>query len=207
MARHGDLRNACVARGLSLLESKGLAAVSLREIAREVGVSPRAPYRHFADKSALLAAIAEEGFIRFAAALASSRPSSRRRASPQRRLQALGAAYIDFAIGHPHLVALMFGDAFPDRARRFPALHRAALAAFALLDDAVQEALDARGQRRRAATVTSLTAISAWALVHGLADLLRHDQLTQVRPGHGARRPRVERADLERFAVRLLLRA
>jgi AcrR family transcriptional regulator len=138
MARHGDLRNACVIRGLALLEAKGLAAVSLREIARKVGVSPRAPYRHFADKSALLAAMAEEGFARFGAQLAGSRG---RASSPRRRLERLGAAYIDFAVEHPHLVALMFGDTFPDRAARFPALHQAALATFALLTDAVREAL------------------------------------------------------------------
>jgi AcrR family transcriptional regulator len=199
MARHGDLRNACVVCGLALLEKKGLGAVSLREIARKVGVSPRAPYRHFADKSALLAAMAEEGFRRFAAALGGSRGArGSARGSPRRRLQALGAAYIDFAVAHPHLVALMFGDSFPDRARRFPALEQVALGAFALLDDAVRAALEARGTRRSAAT-TSLTALSAWALVHGLADLLRHDQLARV--------AHVDRRALERFAVQLLLRA
>jgi AcrR family transcriptional regulator len=199
MARHGDLRNACVVRGLALLEKKGLAAVSLREIARRVGVSPRAPYRHFTDKSALLAAMAEEGFARFGAQLEGSRG---RASSPRRRLEALGAAYIDFAVEHPHLVALMFGDVFPDRATRFPELHRAALSTFALLTDAVREALPARRTRptQRTRSDAAMTAVSAWALVHGLADLLRHDQLAAVLP-------RVRRRDVERFAVQLLLRA
>ncbi len=199
MARHGDLRNACVVRGLVLLEQKGLAAVSLREIARRVGVSPHAPYRHFADKSALLAAMAEEGFARFAAQLAGSRG---RTSSPRRRLERLGAAYIDFAVEHPHLVALMFGDAFADRAARFPQLHRAALGTFALLTDAVREALPARRTRstQRTRAEAAMIAVSAWALVHGLADLLRHDQLALVLP-------RLRRRDLERFAVQLLLRA
>ena len=202
MARHGDLRNACVVRGLALLEAKGLGAVSLREIARKVGVSPRAPYRHFADKSALLAAMAEEGFARFGARLSRSRG---RASSPGRRLEALGAAYIDFAVEHPHLVALMFGDVFADRAARFPQLNQAALSTFALLTDAVREALPSPRTRhtrhpRRTRGHAAMTVVSAWALVHGLADLLRHGQLAAVAP-------RVRRRDLERFAVQLLLRA
>lgn len=167
---HGDLRAACLAHGRALLASAGLEAVTLREIARRAGVSPRAPYRHFTARDALLAAIAEDGFAAFGAALTRARD----RAGGD-RLGALARAYLGFARAHPALVALMFGDAIADRAQRFPALARAAFATFAILRDevaAVSGATDRAAQARHAAI--------AWALVHGLAELGRTGQLTPV---------------------------
>ncbi|MCE9579314.1 MAG: TetR/AcrR family transcriptional regulator [Deltaproteobacteria bacterium] len=177
---HGDLRAACLAHGRALLASAGLEAVTLREIARRAGVSPRAPYRHFAQRDALLAAIAEDGFADFGAALARARD----RAGDDHgdRLRALARAYLGFAAAHPALLALMFGDAIALRARRFPALARAAFATFAILRDevaAVSAARDRAGQARHAAI--------AWALVHGLAELGRTGQLAQVLGASGAR--------------------
>src|SRR5262245_30339747 len=83
---HGDLRHACVAAGLALLSKHGKEAVSLREVARRCRVSPRAPYQHFADKTEFLAAVAEEGFKEFGAALAQA----------EHGLAGLAQAYLDF---------------------------------------------------------------------------------------------------------------
>ena len=63
---HGNLRNALISAGVAILSSEGASAVSLRKVAREAGVSHAAPYRHFADKEALMVAIAEEGFHKLA---------------------------------------------------------------------------------------------------------------------------------------------
>src|SRR5215213_6532359 len=66
---HGDLRNAFMRAALALVEQRGVNGFSMREAAREIGVSPSAAYRHFQDKDALLAALAEEGDARMAAAM------------------------------------------------------------------------------------------------------------------------------------------
>ena len=64
---HGNLRNALIVASMAILAEEGAAALTLRKAARKAGVSHAAPYRHFADKDALLAAIAEEGFQRLSA--------------------------------------------------------------------------------------------------------------------------------------------
>ena len=89
---HGDLRAALVDGALRLLKERSPAELSLRAVARLAGVSQNAPYRHFASKDALLAAIAEEGFRRLAAVTAAAR------GSPRKRLAEMGAVYVRFAI-------------------------------------------------------------------------------------------------------------
>ena len=66
---HGDLRQALIDGAIALIAEQDISSLSLREVARRVGVSHAAPYRHFADKEALLAAVAEEGFIRLTASM------------------------------------------------------------------------------------------------------------------------------------------
>ena len=154
---HGDLAQALIAATRSLLEEGGPAAVSLREAARRVGVSPTATYRHFKDKDALLAATAADGFAEFGRRLAGAA------AEGPDPLGAMGLAYVRFALEQRGLFRLMFG---PQLARRssHPALEQAASTAFARLRAGV-EVLAATGRDPR------LAAISAWALVHGLAHL------------------------------------
>src|SRR5882724_11085400 len=92
---HGDLRQACINQGLALLISDGKDAVSLREIGRRCRVSPRAPYRHFKDKTAFLAVLAETGFAQFGAALANVQQKLEG-CPAATRLLALARAYIAF---------------------------------------------------------------------------------------------------------------
>src|SRR5690606_17155379 len=95
-----------------LLERTGPAALTLREIARIAGVSHAAAYRHFADKEALLAELAEGGFREL---LAQSRAAvAASRGGPIGRLEACGRAYVAFGVRRPHLLQLMFGAAIPD---------------------------------------------------------------------------------------------
>ncbi len=111
---HGDLRNALVASAVRLIETCGPGAFSLREAAREVGVSANAAYRHFDDKSALMAAVAAEGFARLAARMRRSiAGASLRRAAepaPISRFKAVGRAYVGFAADHPAMFRVMFGE-------------------------------------------------------------------------------------------------
>lgn len=153
----------------------GAEAVTLRELAKREGVSPRAPYRHFEDRQALLAALAEEGFERLQRALLEARPGRGR--TP---LHALGHAYVDFAIANPRLLQLMFSD-FPDRARRHPSLHARALATFEVLVRSVPGAK------------ASVAAIG-WAFVHGLGTLLGHGSFDHVLPSARARSRLVDQA-------------
>src|SRR6185437_11955600 len=168
---HGNLRHALVEAGLALLEKEERGELSLREIARQTGVSANAAYRHFADKEALLVALAAEGFRRLQAAHAQAAAAA---ADPQGAMLAAGHAYIDFARRNPALFRLMFG--------RFTTTHRneelaqAALASFETLRSGVATAT--RGKMEDPRVITG--AVYAWALVHGLSHLLLDGQLADL---------------------------
>src|SRR5215831_9732799 len=103
---HGDLRQALIRSALEILSQAGAAGLSLRAAARRARVSAMAPYRHFADKEALLAAVAEYGFQQLAGRLAAAAAAA---ADPRAGLGALGVAYVIFARDEPSLFKLMFG--------------------------------------------------------------------------------------------------
>jgi len=124
---HGNLREALLAAGEDALESGGQQGLSLRELAREVGVSHAAPRRHFPDRQALLDALAESGFARLGAALSAAVDGAG--AGFDARLAALARAYIAFATARPALSELMF--AAKHQADAPPSLRAAAEAAFA----------------------------------------------------------------------------
>jgi AcrR family transcriptional regulator len=111
---HGDLRNALVATAIRLIESDGPAAFSLREAAREVGVSANAAYRHFDDKSALMSAVAADGFARLARRMRRAMGSAPARQADEpasiARFKAVGRAYVEFATDHPEIFRVMFGE-------------------------------------------------------------------------------------------------
>ena len=160
---HGNLRAALVEAACELLHEGGTEALSLRAVARRAGVSAMAPYRHFADKDALLAAIAAAGFERFRGALAAADASA---SEPADGLVAQGVAYVRFACDDPRLFKLMFGTAKP---AGYPELSAAADAAYAVLAQRVATLVS---EKERA----DLT-LAAWSLVHGLASLLVDQQL------------------------------
>lgn len=161
---HGDLREALLKAACELVEELGPDGFTLREAARKVGVTHTAPYRHFADRDALLVAVAEEGFQGLhAAAMARLAGLT----DPAERLQALGIAYVEYAVAHPSHFRVMHGgiaDACTE-----PAFVHAKGATFALLLDIVG-ACEAAGLIP--AGSVPRYALSAWATVHGLADLL-----------------------------------
>ena len=177
---HGDLAAALVREGLAAVEAAGapagIEALTLRGLARRARVSAAAVYRHFADKEALLAAIAAQGFARLNARFAAALAGGRRR-GPLARLRALGMAYIDFALAHPGLYHLMFGAGRPAMGK-YAALEKEAGRAWQYLGDAVAAAgaPDASRRTRDAATV------AAWSLVHGYAVLRLEGQFAGFAP-------------------------
>jgi AcrR family transcriptional regulator len=154
---HGELGPALIVATKTLLDKGGAAAVSLREAARRVGVSPTATYRHFASKESLLAATATVGFRELGAALAAASTHE-----PE-ALAAMGMAYVRFALARRGLFRLMFSPEVTNRLK-YPELKRAADQAFGWLGNSLQS--DASKHRN-----PRVEAIAAWALVHGLAQL------------------------------------
>jgi len=103
---HGNLRAALLLAGERALESGGVENLSLRELSRELGVSHTSPRRHFADKQALLDALAQHGFERLGATL--GRAARGQGTDFESRLTKVGRAYIGFARQHAALLSLMF---------------------------------------------------------------------------------------------------
>ncbi|MFI7671965.1 TetR/AcrR family transcriptional regulator [Nocardia sp. NPDC049526] len=106
---HGDLRRALVDAGRALVQEDGVAGLTLRAAATRAGVSAAAPYRHFADKEALLAAVMTQGFGELAQALSAIEVDD-----PLLRLHAIGHRYLEFVAAEPALSQLMFGGSVAD---------------------------------------------------------------------------------------------
>ncbi len=105
---HGDLRAALVERATDVVATDGVDALSLRELARDLGVSHAAPSRHFADKQALLDAVVVNGFHRLGAALADSVSAAMTGSDFTEQLRQHALCYVRFAVRHPDLLTLMF---------------------------------------------------------------------------------------------------
>jgi AcrR family transcriptional regulator len=125
---HGNLRSELLAAAERMLRERGLQELSLRELAREVGVSHAAPRRHFPDRQALLDALAESGFERLGAELRSAADQAGKDFQP--RLRATAAAHIRFATADPVLLDLMFASKHRETE---PHLHRAMASAFSVM--------------------------------------------------------------------------
>jgi AcrR family transcriptional regulator len=172
---HGDLRNALKDAARAILEEEGLAALSLRAVARKAGVSHAAPYRHFPNHEALLVELAKEGFIELRSELvaAGSGPGL-----VSDRVSDIGGAYMRFVARRPALARLMFGSQLPNR-DSFPELAAEA--------DAIA------GEIGNALGDTAL-GLAVWAAAHGLAMLVLENviDLGQRRSGLGVLPSRAE---------------
>jgi len=162
---HGHLREALIAAALDLIGEKGPAGFTFAEAARSAGVSPAAPYRHFRDRDALIAEVAQQGFQRFGAALATAWNDGS--PDPVAAFENLGRAYLAFARNEPAYYAAMFEAQVPPGAT--PELAEAAENAFLVLQRAA-EAIVARlpKESRPPARMVSL---HVWSLAHGIASL------------------------------------
>lgn len=168
---HGDLRQALIDAALRALEHQRAEDLSLRALGRELGVSPRAPYRHFETKEELLAAVAVEGFRAFGELLAQRVAAAG--ADPIARLRAIAEAYVAFAVERPAAFRVMYApyatvkESAPDLLQARAEGHRATM-------DAIAEG-QAAGTLRGGDPMQ--LALVLWSSMHGLAVLLTQGQL------------------------------
>jgi AcrR family transcriptional regulator len=186
---HGDLRAALLAAAEAELAERGMEAFSLRSVAKRAGVSHAAPAHHFGDAQGLLTALAAEGFRQFLNAQAAREAVAD--PDPASQLVAAGLGYVDFAMARPTLFRLMWQSNRPDFDQ--PELAQAARAAFQHL---VDQAMAAGGR-------SAADEAAAWAMAHGLADLLAAGRLK----GIGALPPEARDAMVAEMVRRVLPRA
>lgn len=168
---HGALRQALMDAAMAAVEQDGAEKVSLRNLARSLGVSATAPYRHFTDRDSLLTAVAARGFEEFADSLEDSAAGDQ---SPSHGLMAMGRTYLDLALKRPNLYRLMFtyplsGDN-PEEPTRLEHADRAS----AVLDRVVEWHFKNLG---RPEVTKEAVALAAWSGVHGLALLLMDNRI------------------------------
>jgi len=184
---HGDLRRALTAAAIDLITRDGTEKLTIREVSRRVGVNHRAVYRHFADLTSLLAAVAEEGYRQMLEALKESLAETRR-ASPGKRMEALAGAYIVFAVDHQAHYRIMFGKRLNEDGR-FPVLEDLVQEAYELIDGEIARGIE-QGifvDRPRRELVFGF-----WSLAHGFASLAL------------VRRIRVKRSLVEPYARQIV---
>ncbi len=163
---HGNLRAELLDTAIAQLGECGVEDLSLRALARAVGVSQTAPYRHFADKGELLAAIATRGYHELYTALTDARRAAGD--CPKDQLGALSHAYVDYAATNPQMFKLMFGPAVQPAAR-YPELRDASRQTLRLVQEVLQRGIE-QGLYREVDNPTYL-ANAAWSGIHGLATL------------------------------------
>jgi AcrR family transcriptional regulator len=161
---HGDLRRALLEAAVRTIQRHGQGALTLRAVGQELGVSRSALYRHFADKAALLTAVAGEGFRMLRLALLGAWESAGKRTTG---LEAMGEAYVRFAVENPWHYRVMFGGGFELNASD-PELNEEGAGAFRALLDALVEM---QGQGLVQLDDPETQARFVWAVVHGIAML------------------------------------
>jgi AcrR family transcriptional regulator len=171
---HGDLKNALIEAGIEILAQDGFQALSLRKAAQRAGVSHAAPYAHFADKQALIAAISTAGYRHLYADLDAA--ISQHAGDPLGQLSEGAWAYVEFALQNPDTFRLMFSSAI-ERERAYPALVEMTQRTFALVVEVVR-VNQAAGTLD--AALPELMAVSIWGAVHGLCALLLEGQVSHT---------------------------
>ncbi|MGB8347712.1 MAG: TetR/AcrR family transcriptional regulator [Ktedonobacteraceae bacterium] len=174
---HGDLRYALIQAGLEILAEGGSAGLDLRKVARRAGVSHAAPYRHFADKQALIVAINEEGFRQLA-----QRIRATLREVPDdslEQLQAIARAYVLFARENPWLMREMYSGLSIER-EAFPSLQLASKGVFHIYAEVVK-----RGQEQGSIVEGDPAALAGvlWSVLHGVAILVIENQMRPYADG------------------------
>ncbi len=169
---HGDLRNTLIAIATELLAEEGVQGLSLRKMAQKAGVSHNAPYMHFADKQAVLAAIAEAGFHLLAVEVESATATAGK--STRQQLVAACTAYVNFAIDRANHVQVMF---HPFDLEQYPSLLAASQVALNLLF-AIVKSGQINGELKSGDPHAITKAI--WAMVHGVATISIANRTTNL---------------------------
>lgn len=165
---HGDLRLALVSEACKIIEKHDIAAVSLRRIAMNIGVSQAAPYHHFKHKAALLDAVVSQGFKQFIQLMSSHSKNAK---DPIDKLNKLGVAYVEFAIQNRQIFLLMFGGQLPST-EVSQDLRQGQQNSRDILMNAVEDCLPEASELE-----VKRAFVAAWSLVHGMATLCNNKSL------------------------------
>ena len=166
-----DVRSSILEASIALMNEGGLGSLSMREVARRAGVSHQAPYHYFADREAILAELAGDGFDRLYDYMVSAIGLARDKAGKNR---AMGEAYIRFALNNPEVFRLMFRCEMVDLAN-YPEAKEKADKCFQLVADTLGAVITADKTSADLAPV-----IAAWSTAHGLATLMLEGKLGEA---------------------------
>jgi AcrR family transcriptional regulator len=164
-----DLKEACIAEAMAIIAAEGVEKLSLREVARRLGVSHQAPYRHFPSRDHILAELVARAFAAFAAFL----DRHARTDDPDADMGRMGEAYLAYARDNPLAYRLMFGTPLPDWAEH-PEMLRQGRHAFSLLCDALRRRAALRGRDPGEDEILR-DALFVWSCLHGLAAIRSSD--------------------------------
>ena len=171
---HGDLKNALIKAGVEILAKDGVIGLSLRKVAARAGVSHTAPYSHFVDKQALIAAISTEGFRQLYERM--SAVAEEYKTKPSMQLIEVGWAYVQFALDDRDRFKVMFSGTL-EKEKEYPEFVTESQRNFQLVKMVV-EANQAAGVLRSGPS--DLVALSAWAIIHGFSMLLLEGQISHT---------------------------
>ncbi|MFV3407933.1 TetR/AcrR family transcriptional regulator [Bdellovibrio bacteriovorus] len=171
---HGDLKTAAIKKTVEIIQKKGEADFTLREIAQSLKVSHTAVYRHFKSKQDLLSHIAEEGFNNLIAAFENSTAGLR---SPRQRLTALGRTYIEFALRHSGHYRAMFHQELRCAKDQRAELEAAGYKAFAILADCLHDGMKSQIFKK---SNPEEAGRSVWSGIHGFSVLMIDGQFQSL---------------------------
>lgn len=167
-----ELKEACVRAAREVIAERGIESLSLREVARKLGVSHQAPYRHYPSRDHLLAEVMRRCFEDFAKSL----DGRERFDDPEADLESLGKAYQAYAAKHALEYRLMFGTPWPSKADH-PELVRDATHAFDILRLALTRI---HGNEKSKKAAIDLDAMFIWSTMHGLASIVHSNTMEHL---------------------------
>lgn len=172
-AKPENLREACVGEALAIIESEGVEKLSLREVARRLGVSHQAPYKHFPSRDHILAEVVTRAFAALVHELEALPPSD----DPQEDLTAMARAYLAFSQAHPLQYRLMFATPLPDSGEH-PQIMEEARRAFSTLNRGLSRL---HGLADTATPEVLLDSLFVWSTLHGLSGISSGSTLEALR--------------------------